>query len=162
MRATAFWARVEQHRKRAIALLAFLGPALFLRILTRTVALPRAAAIAGGRLDLRLKAVLLEHPEAAIDVDKPDDLRLVEQILSERRGQREAVAERMAAVSGRSALQKQGEAGAAPAEMQPSAGILPTALSLRRNAARLHYLPGNCPEAARVALSGARQRSEPT
>lgn len=84
MRATAFWSRVEKHRKRAVTLIAFFGPTLFLRILTRTIALPRAAAIVGSKLDLRLRPVVLEHPEAAIDVDKPEDLRLVERILVDR------------------------------------------------------------------------------
>lgn len=88
MRATAFWSRVEKHRKQAITLLAFFGPTLLLRILTRTIALPRAAAIVGSKLDLRLRPVVLEHPEAAIDVDKPEDLRLVERILVDRQRSR--------------------------------------------------------------------------
>jgi GTP:adenosylcobinamide-phosphate guanylyltransferase len=84
MRAMAFWSRVEKHRKRAVRLLAFLGPVLLLRALTRTIDLSDAAAMAGGKLDLRLRSVVLEYPEAAIDVDKPEDLRLAEKILSER------------------------------------------------------------------------------
>ncbi|HLL30352.1 MAG TPA: nucleotidyltransferase family protein [Allosphingosinicella sp.] len=84
MRAAAFWSKVEKHRKRAVTLLAFFGPTLFLRILTRAIGLAGAAGIAGRRLDLRLRAVVLEHPEAAIDVDKPEDLRLAERILSRR------------------------------------------------------------------------------
>ena len=86
MRATAFWSRVEQHRKRVLTLLACFGPGLFLRVLTRTISLPGAATVAGRRLDLRLKAVVLDEPEAAIDVDKPEDLEIVEQILSNREG----------------------------------------------------------------------------
>ena len=88
MRATAFWSRVEKHRKRAVRLLAFLGPMLLLRVLTRTIDLPDAAAMAGGKLDLRLRSVVLDYPEAAIDVDKPEDLRLAEKILSERQRRR--------------------------------------------------------------------------
>jgi GTP:adenosylcobinamide-phosphate guanylyltransferase len=84
MRAPAFWSRVEKHRKRVLTLLAFFGPGLFLRMLTRSISLPGAVEIAGRRLGLRLRAVVLDDPEAAIDVDKPEDLRLVEQILGHR------------------------------------------------------------------------------
>ncbi|HEX6374340.1 MAG TPA: NTP transferase domain-containing protein [Allosphingosinicella sp.] len=82
--ATDFWARAEKDRKRTLRLLSFLGPAIFLRAVTRTISLEAATERAGRKIGLRLKAVRLPFPEAAIDVDKPADLELAERILAAR------------------------------------------------------------------------------
>jgi GTP:adenosylcobinamide-phosphate guanylyltransferase len=82
--ALEFWARAERDRKKALRILMFFGPAIFLRAFTRTISLDGAVAKAGKNAGLRLKAVRLPFPEAAIDVDKPADLELVERILAER------------------------------------------------------------------------------
>ncbi|MDB5693924.1 MAG: hypothetical protein JWO81_2987 [Alphaproteobacteria bacterium] len=83
-RALAFWSRVERDRKKVLRLLAFLGPLILLRALTRTITLDVAVAKLGRRLGLTAKAVVLPFAEAAIDVDKPEDLGLVERILAGR------------------------------------------------------------------------------
>src|SRR4051812_9166152 len=83
-RALAFWAGVERDRKKVLRLLAFLGPLILVRALTRTITLDGAVARLGRRLGLSARAVVLPFAEAAIDVDKPEDLELVERIL--RRG----------------------------------------------------------------------------
>ena len=81
-RAVAFWRRVEQERKRPWRLVrAFgLGPLLtYLRgRLTLDDAMRRASTVIGARI----AAARLPFAEAAIDVDKPADLKLVETILS--------------------------------------------------------------------------------
>ncbi|QAY76698.1 hypothetical protein ETR14_09460 [Sphingosinicella sp. BN140058] len=79
-----FWGRVEKERKKALKLLTFFGPMLFLRAFTRTISLPKAAARAGRSLGLDLKPVRLPFAEAAIDVDKPADLALVQSIVAAR------------------------------------------------------------------------------
>jgi GTP:adenosylcobinamide-phosphate guanylyltransferase len=79
-----FWRRVEKDRKRPLKLLSHLGPAIFLRALTRTISLGDAAERAGRKAGIRLKAVTLPFPDAAIDVDKTADLELAERILAER------------------------------------------------------------------------------
>ena len=79
--ALAFWSGIERDRKKAFRLLAFLGPAILLRALTRTISLDGAVARLGRKLGLTAKAVVLAYAEAAIDVDKPEDLALVERIL---------------------------------------------------------------------------------
>jgi CTP:molybdopterin cytidylyltransferase MocA len=84
VRATDFWARAEKDRKRTLKLLTFLGPAMFLRAVTRTISLEAAAERAGRRAGFRMKAVPLPFAEAAIDVDKPADLELAERILAAR------------------------------------------------------------------------------
>jgi GTP:adenosylcobinamide-phosphate guanylyltransferase len=77
-----FWARAEQDRKKALRLLMFFGPGIFLRAVTRTITIDGALAKAGRDLGLKLRAVRLPFPEAAIDVDKPADLELAERILA--------------------------------------------------------------------------------
>jgi GTP:adenosylcobinamide-phosphate guanylyltransferase len=82
--ALAFWSRVEKDRKKALRLISYFGPWLLLRAITRTISLDDALARIGRRMGLRLKAVRLPFPEAAIDVDKPEDVELAERILSGR------------------------------------------------------------------------------
>src|SRR3569833_3130860 len=82
--ALAFWSGVERARKKVLRLLAFLGPLILLRALTRTITLDGAVAKRGRRLGLTAKAVVLSYAEAAIDVDKAEDLELVERILAAR------------------------------------------------------------------------------
>jgi GTP:adenosylcobinamide-phosphate guanylyltransferase len=82
--ALAFWSRVEQDRKKALRLIAYFGPWLLLRALTRTISLDAALAKIGRRMEMRLRAVRLPFPEAAIDVDKPADVELAERILAAR------------------------------------------------------------------------------
>ena len=76
------WAGIERDRKKAWRLLAFLGPSILIGALTRTLTLQAAANRIGRKLGITAKAVVLPFAEAAIDVDKPEDLRLVERILS--------------------------------------------------------------------------------
>jgi hypothetical protein len=82
--ALAFWSRVEKDRKKALRLISYFGPVLLLRALTRTIKLDVALAKIGKRMGLRLNAVRLPFPEAAIDVDKPADVELAEAILASR------------------------------------------------------------------------------
>jgi molybdopterin-guanine dinucleotide biosynthesis protein A len=79
--ALATWAEVEQDRKKALKLIYHFGPLLALKALTRTITLTAAMAKAGRKLDFVAKPVILPHPEAAIDVDKPADHALAEGIL---------------------------------------------------------------------------------
>jgi GTP:adenosylcobinamide-phosphate guanylyltransferase len=96
-----FWARAEKDRKRTLKLLSFLGPGIFLRAITRTISLDAAAERAGRKAGFRLKPVVLPFPEAAIDVDKPEDLELAERILAA--GSPAAAAPAAAAAAGRAA-----------------------------------------------------------
>jgi hypothetical protein len=81
-RALDLWAGIERDRKKTWRLLAFLGPSILIGALTRTLSLQGAANRIGAKLGLSARAVVLPYAEAAIDVDKPEDLRLVERILS--------------------------------------------------------------------------------
>jgi GTP:adenosylcobinamide-phosphate guanylyltransferase len=84
LKAVELWRSVEQDRKKGWRLLLALGwPGLlgFLRLRT----LDQTLAAMGRKLGLTLRAVRLDDPLAAVDVDKPQDHDLVTAIL-ERRG----------------------------------------------------------------------------
>jgi len=81
-RAAEIWAEVEKDRKKGRKLIQFFGPVLALRALTRTISLRAAIATAARRARFSCIPVVLEIAEAAIDVDKIDDLHLVERIVA--------------------------------------------------------------------------------
>jgi HAD superfamily phosphoserine phosphatase-like hydrolase len=77
-------ARAETHRKSQLKMLRHFGPGLALRALTRTLSLYDTVERGGRRLGLKAAAVAMPFAEAGIDVDRLDDHRLAERILSER------------------------------------------------------------------------------
>ncbi len=82
--AIAFWRRVESDRKRPWRIAKAFGPALLLGYLLGRQTLDQAMLQASARLGCRVGAVVLPFGEAAIDVDKPADLALVERLLAAR------------------------------------------------------------------------------
>lgn len=80
--ALALWAGIEQHRKKGWKLVSRFGPRLLLRALTRSISLDSGLRRAGDKISIAARPVVLSAPEAAIDVDKLDDLTLAEAILS--------------------------------------------------------------------------------
>lgn len=79
-RAIALWREVEQDRKKGWKLLAALG-LQGLPGLLRLHDVDQVAAAIGKRLGLTIRPVAMSDPLAAVDVDKPADLELVEAIL---------------------------------------------------------------------------------
>lgn len=83
-RAAEFWLTAERERKKPWRLARAFGwssLALFLtRQLTLETAMQRASKVVGARIE----AIALETAEAAVDVDKIEDLELVRQILANR------------------------------------------------------------------------------
>jgi GTP:adenosylcobinamide-phosphate guanylyltransferase len=84
MPALIAWSEVERDRKKALKLIWHFGPLLALRALTRTITLKGALAKAGRKLGARVVPIDLPFAEAGIDVDKPSDHALAEQILKAR------------------------------------------------------------------------------
>jgi len=82
--AVTFWRRVEEERKRPWRIVQAMGPGLLVGYLARRLTLAAAMQRASARLGCRVAAVVLPMGEAAIDVDKPADLALVEQLLRRR------------------------------------------------------------------------------
>jgi GTP:adenosylcobinamide-phosphate guanylyltransferase len=81
MPALLAWSEVERDRKKALKLIWHFGPLLAIRAVTRTITLAGALAKAGRKLDTRVVPIDLPFAEAGIDVDKPSDHALAEQIL---------------------------------------------------------------------------------
>lgn len=80
-RAVALWRAVEQDRKRGWRMLAAFGPTLLLGAGMRLRSLDQSVASIGRKLGLDARAIVMTDPLAAVDVDKPADLELVEAIL---------------------------------------------------------------------------------
>lgn len=78
------WRRLERERKHPWKIVVALGPHLLLAYLLRRLTLTRATAALSRRLGVDLRPVVLDLPEAAVDVDRPEDLRLAEAILAAR------------------------------------------------------------------------------
>lgn len=81
--AVRLWREVEQDRKKGWKLLVALGlPGLLGLVRLRT--LDQTLSAVGRRLGLAIRAVELTNPLAAVDIDKPADLALVEAIIGGR------------------------------------------------------------------------------
>jgi len=80
----ALWRRFEADRKRPWKIIRRLGAWNLLRYLAGRLSLDAAMAALSRRTGVRLAAVLLDAPEAAVDVDSPADLELVAGIIEAR------------------------------------------------------------------------------
>lgn len=83
-KAAAFWRRVEEERKRPWRIARAFGFGTLLLFVTRRLDLDAALRRASDVVDARVRAVRLGFAEAAVDVDKIEDLELVRRILAER------------------------------------------------------------------------------
>ncbi len=81
--AIRLWREIEQDRKQGWKLLAMLGVPGMLGLL-RLWTLDKVMRQVGRRLGLTIRAIRLNDPLAAVDVDKPADLELVEAIIAGR------------------------------------------------------------------------------
>jgi len=84
-RAAEFWVRAERFRKQPWKLVSAFGPGALLAFLFRRLDLDAAFARASHTVGARVRAVRMPWAEAAIDVDRPADLVLVNRILAERK-----------------------------------------------------------------------------
>jgi hypothetical protein len=82
--AADFWRRVENQRKNPLRVIRILGWIAVSRYLMGRLSLAEALDRISRRLGFKAGAVILPYPEAAVDVDSVDDLRLVENIVSNR------------------------------------------------------------------------------
>ncbi len=83
--AALFWQRVERLRKTPWRIARAFGLRNLSRFLMRRMSLAQAFDQVSRVIGIRAEAIPLPQPEAAVDVDKLDDLILVRQILAERR-----------------------------------------------------------------------------
>jgi hypothetical protein len=80
-----FWSQIERERKHPLRLIRTLGGLAVVRYVLGWLSLADALGRLGRQLGLHVQEVLLPFPEAAIDVDTPEDLALAETILAARR-----------------------------------------------------------------------------
>jgi len=81
-RATDFWQRVEANRKHPLRIVRMLGPFTLFRYLVGRLSLEQALARLSAVCGVQIRAAVLATPEAAIDVDKPEDLAVAEALAS--------------------------------------------------------------------------------
>ena len=80
----AFWRRAEADRKTPWKLARHIGLGTLARYAAGRLTLPGVFAHASRRTGARIDYVLMDRAEAAVDVDKPADLALVEAVLAGR------------------------------------------------------------------------------
>ncbi|CAO3433252.1 nucleotidyltransferase family protein [Azospirillum doebereinerae] len=79
-----FWRRVERDRKKPWRMIRLLGPGTLLSYALGRLRLGTALAVLGRRTGTRLAAVDMPFADAAVDVDRADDLALAEAVLARR------------------------------------------------------------------------------
>jgi len=77
------WRQVESERKNPLRIIRMLGWLSVLRYVTGTLPLNSALRSLSKKLDLRIGAVILPYPEAAVDVDSVADRIMVNKKLAE-------------------------------------------------------------------------------
>ena len=80
----SFWQAIEKNRKNPFKLVAAFGFKAIFSYVFSTLNLDKAFELASARIGVVAKPVLLPFANAAIDVDKPEDKDLVEDILARR------------------------------------------------------------------------------
>lgn len=96
-RAAAFWRRVESERKHPWRIARAFGLGTLCLFVTRRLDLDAALLRASDVIGARVRAIRLNIAEAAVDVDKIEDLELVRKILAERRSRTESARDRAGA-----------------------------------------------------------------
>lgn len=85
--AATYWLNVEKNRKKALKLVASFGWRTLLGAIFRTLTLEKALARASVTLGAEVRALMVEDPRIAIDVDKTADVPVVEEILKAKHGE---------------------------------------------------------------------------
>jgi GTP:adenosylcobinamide-phosphate guanylyltransferase len=75
------WRQAEQHRKQPWKIARVFGPRLLTAYLFRRLSLEKAFAQIGENIGIKVAPITMPFAEAAIDVDSPEDLEMVENIL---------------------------------------------------------------------------------
>jgi CTP:molybdopterin cytidylyltransferase MocA len=84
-RVAEFWRRMETHRKRPLRLIWEIGPLALVRVLLGMMNAEQAFTYLSRKAGAVIRHVELPIAEAAVDVDKPADLELVERIFQRSR-----------------------------------------------------------------------------
>ncbi len=82
--AADFWRKVEKERKKPLRIVKIIGWTTVLRYLLGQLSMDQALIQLSKKMHLRVGVVRMPFAEAAVDVDKIDDLLLVESILAKK------------------------------------------------------------------------------
>jgi GTP:adenosylcobinamide-phosphate guanylyltransferase len=82
--AADFWRKVEKERKKPLRVIKIIGWSTVLRYLLGRLSLGQALVRLSKKMQLRVGVVQMPFAEAAVDVDKVEDLLLVESILAKK------------------------------------------------------------------------------
>ncbi len=85
IRAVTFWQKLEEQRKSPFAMARMIGLSAVVRYALKILTMEKATRLLSRRAGALLAVTVLPIADAAIDVDKPADLSLVEKILAARR-----------------------------------------------------------------------------
>ena len=79
-RAARFWRQIEQERKKPLRMMRILGWWTIVRYLLGRITLDNGLEKLSNKMQIKLRAVLLPFPQAAIDVDTVDDWHFVQSL----------------------------------------------------------------------------------
>lgn len=78
--AADYWRRVEQQRKRPWRVIGLIGWGSVVQYLLGRLSLEQAVERLSRRMGIKIAVVLMPYPEAAVDVDTPEDWELVKHL----------------------------------------------------------------------------------
>ena len=79
-RAAQFWRQIEQERKKPLRMIRIMGWRTIVRYLFGRITLDNGLEEFSNKMQLKVRAVLLPFPQAAIDVDTVDDWHFVQRL----------------------------------------------------------------------------------
>jgi len=83
-RIVAFWQKLEDHRKSPLTMASMLGPLVIAKYLLRRLSLDAVGRHISRKAGATGTLIRVPFPEAAVDVDKPEDVPVVERLLAAR------------------------------------------------------------------------------
>lgn len=84
-RAVSFWRKLEAHRKHPVTMARLIGFSALVGYALKTLTMDKATRLLSKRCGASVAVITLPFADAAVDVDKPADLFLVERTLAARR-----------------------------------------------------------------------------
>lgn len=76
-----YWQKIEEMRKTPFNMATYLGPFILTQYILGLLTLDKALAKISDKTGVAISAVRMHQPEAGIDVDTPEDLSLVKEII---------------------------------------------------------------------------------
>ena len=83
-KAVSFWKKIEEQRKNPVKIIAAFGLTALIRYAIGIITLQEGMERISSRIGCRACALLTPYPEAALDVDTPDDLAMISRIIMNR------------------------------------------------------------------------------